>query len=1009
MDNKELEGIAIIGMEGQFPSADNVREFWQMIIAGQTADTDLTEQQLEQAGVPKHTYTQPDYVRKNYIVQHADRFDAAFFEYSPREAETTDPQHRLLLETSYAALENAGYDPSRYPGRIGTILGVGKPIYTFRNVLSQKDILDSVGVLEFYIRNEKSFAVSKIAYKLGLTGPSMAIDTACSTSLVAVHQACQSLLSYECDMMLAGGVSLNLPIYEGYQYLDGGILSRDGYCRPFDELSSGTTNGGGCGVVVLKRLQDAIEDNDHIIAVIKGSAINNDGKRKISYTAPSFDGQVSVIQDALLLSGIEPADVGYIEAHGTGTKLGDPLEMAALATAYALDQPEHAGLVVGSVKSNIGHLDIAAGVASLIKTALSLQHRVLPPTANFRKLNPAIDDKQGKMRVLSTMQAWHAPEHSRCAAVTSLGIGGTNCHLIMQEATPGLSDPGREHQLIILSAKSPGTLHKQINNLSHHLLNNPTNLADVAFTLQVGRQQHSHRAAFVCSKDNVQQVMHTAESKWAECKFPPMQIAFLFPGQGSQYTSMGKQLFQQEPVFASTLEFCFSYLQQQFGFNLANVMWNEQSPELINQTQFAQLSIFCLSYSYAKLLDDWGIQPDVMLGHSIGEYVAACLCGVMSLTTALQVVYHRSRLMSTAAAGKMSIVALPAEQVRQILAELQLMQCCVAVDNSAELCVIAGPEHEIAIAVATLSVNANCHPLHTSHAFHSVLMEPVLEGFRQVMRNVELSAPVKPFMSNLSGDVITAEQAQDPEYWVQHLRNPVRFREGIQAILQTQGTLCIEVGAGTVLSSLVRQQAPAEVKIISCGKHAKDSSGEYETLLSALGQLWCSGVTINWQALHSQQKRLRVPLPGYPFSRTRHWLNAPGETLPPMSPEEEAADSEQFATASQPCENWVEELIHLQWSELLGLPQISTNADFFLVGGHSLLASTLIAKLNNNLGVNLNITDIFEYPSIKSLADYIIKSSFANADETELSAMLDELETISDPYIFNALDEEFSS
>lgn len=995
MDNTEtdeLDGIAIIGMAGRFPGAENVNDFWQNVVAGHVAVTDLTDEQLNHAGISPSVYGKDNYIRKAYVLEHFDRFDAEFFDMTPKEAQTTDPQHRLLLETSYEALEDAGYDPRRYDGRIGSFVGVGKPIYTLRNILSEPGIIESIGALEFSIRTDKSFCASKVAYKLGLTGPSVTVDTACSTGLVAIHQACQSLLNYECDMAIAGGVAMSLPMTEGYAWHDGGIMAKNGHCSPFDHQSSGTTNGSGSALVTLKRLEDAVAEGDNIIAVIKGSAINNDGNRKIGYTAPSYEGQVEVISDALSIADIEPDTVELVEAHGTGTNMGDPLEVQALCEAYQMDENGQAELILTAVKSNIGHLDIAAGSAGLIKAAKALHSQIKPATANFTQLNNKIDSKHGRVKVLAESQPWEEREHPRRAGVSSFGIGGTNAHVVLEEPPVMATAESLDYSLLLCSGRNNRAAEKTVTRLTQHLHEHPTNLADAAFTTQLGRQHFVQRRALVAAKGSDGALGHVIGVKSYDATTPAERVVFMFPGQGAQYAGMAKQLYHQQPLFKETLDNCCEMLQQHLARDLKEVIWADDD-ELVGQTQYTQPSLFVLEYSMAKLLQSYGVEPDVMIGHSIGEYVAATLAGVMSLEDALFVVSRRASLMSQVERGTMMIVPMAADEVRALVESLDLSRTSVAVENAPELCVVAGDDGEVEKVREALGGKVDCHVLHTSHAFHSPMMEPALADFYQVMARVVLNAPDKPFVSNLTGELIEDQQATDPQYWVNHLRNTVKFSTGIGLLDEHDNTLFVEVGPGSVLSTLIKQQGFNNTyHVATCGRHHKDTQHDLAVFLTALGEIWGHGIEVDWVALNQDQGRRRVQLPTYPFERKRHWLNAPGESLPEVEEQDdEAFDMANETPIIEPA-NWIETDIHGVWVELLGIEKISTDACFFSLGGHSLLASRIVVRLSEQMDVQLGIADLFESPTIAGLAERVSLLTIEDSDDDELEALLNEME-----------------
>ncbi|MBD1942157.1 type I polyketide synthase, partial [Coleofasciculus sp. FACHB-712] len=667
-----LEGIAIIGMSGRFPGAKNVEEFWQNLRDGVESISVFTNEELIDAGIAPGLLDNPNHVKAGAVLEDVEFFDASFFGFNPKEAEMTDPQHRIFLECAWEALENAGYDTQRCESRIGVYAGASLNNYLSFNL--NRDQIGSADSFQKLIGNDKDFLTTRVSYKLNLKGPSLTVQTACSTSLVATTLACQSLLNYQCDMALAGGVSIRVPQKTGYLYQEGGILSPDGHCRAFDADAQGTIIGNGVGVVVLKRLEDAIADGDRIHAVIKGSAINNDGSEKVGYTAPSVNGQADAIAEAIALAGVDPETITYIETHGTGTRLGDPIEITALSNVFGANTEKKNFCAIGSVKTNIGHLDAAAGVTGLMKTVLALKHKLIPPSLNFKQPNPEIDFANSPFYVNTQLTEWKANATPRRAGVSSLGIGGTNAHVVLEEApTVKASSSSRPWQLLVLSAKTESALETATANLAAHLKQHPDlNLADVAYTLQVGRRAFEHRRILVCQ--TVEELVNQLETPHPQKVLTHFQeptersIAFMFPGQGAQYVDMGRELYQTEPIFREQVDRCAALLQPHIGMDLRSLLYpNQPNPEAaaekLKQTCFAQPALFAIEYALAQLWMSWGISPQAMLGHSIGEYVAACFAGVMSVEDALALVAIRGRLMQQMPAGAMLAVSLPEAEV----------------------------------------------------------------------------------------------------------------------------------------------------------------------------------------------------------------------------------------------------------------------------------------------------------------------------------------------------------
>ncbi|MEA5452795.1 SDR family NAD(P)-dependent oxidoreductase [Leptolyngbya sp. CCNP1308] len=871
--------IAVVGMAGRFPGSPTLADFWHNLQNGVDAVSHFSEAELLAAGIEAATLKQPNYVKARAILEQADEFDAGFFGLSPRDAEILDPQQRVFLETAWAALETAGYDPQRFAGAIGVYGGATLSGYLF-NLFSQPELMQTVGQFPLVLGNGREFLTTRTSYLMNLRGPSVNVQTACSTALVAVHLAGQALLSGECDLALAGGVSIRLPLKGGYLYQEGGISSPDGRCRAFDARAQGTVGGSGVGLLVLKRLEDALGDRDTIHGVIKGSAINNDGADKISYTAPRIEGQADVIRAAQQVAEVAPESIQVIEAHGTGTILGDPIEVAALTQAFQTTQRGYCAL--GSVKTNIGHLDAAAGAAGLIKTLLALQQRQIPPSLHFEAANPQIDFEHSPFYVNTQLRPWPAPPHGpRRAGVSSFGIGGTNAHVIVEEAPPApVTSESRPWQLLLWSAKTAMALETATQNLAEALEPDGVDLADVAYTLQVGRQAFAQRRMAVCCDRTdaltalTAAAPHRVKSQTAPDSAP--QVVFLLPGQGAQQVGMGRQLYETEPTFRDWIDRGADLLHPHLGLDLRQILYPDDGQqaaalELIHRTDIAQPGLFLLEYALAQLWRQWGITPQALIGHSLGEYVAACLAGVAELEILLPLVALRGKLMAQQPEGAMLSVAQSAERVMSDLpADLVL-----AADNAPELCVVAGSVDAIAHYQQQLETqNIPCRRLKTSHAFHSPLMAGAVAPFRQALSELNLQPPQIPWVSNLTGTWITPEQAIDPDYWVQHLRQPVQFRTGLQTLSEAQALL-LEVGPGQTLTTLARQHPAlkALTKIPSLS-HPRDAQDDGACLLSALGQLWLANVAIDWPGFYAHERPRRVPLPTYPFERQRYWVEA---------------------------------------------------------------------------------------------------------------------------------------
>jgi phthiocerol/phenolphthiocerol synthesis type-I polyketide synthase E len=889
-DSTQLaDGIAVIGMAGKFPGAPNLAAYWENLRNGVESITRFSEHELE---VSPAISQNPQYVRARGIMEGVDLFDADFFNINPREAEYTDPQHRLLLETAWEALENAGYDTERFAGSIGVFAGCSQNTYLLCNLASHPGFLteflsfQQMGAHPSMLGNDKDFVATRIAYKMNLRGPSIAVQCACSTSLVAVVQACQNLLTFQCDLALAGGVSVTFPQKRGYVAEEGSLASSEGRCRPFDAAAGGTVFGDGVGLVVLKRADEAIRDGDHIHAVIRGFAVNNDGSTKVSYMAPSVDGQAEAIATAQALAGIDVATIRYVEAHGTGTSLGDPIEVAALTKAFRAGTSERQFCALSAVKGNIGHLEAASGVAGLIKAILALEHGEIPPTLHFSAPNPRIDFAASPFYVCSKLQAWPASEIPRRAGVSSFGVGGTNAHIVLEEAPKAsVSSASTQPQLLVLSAKSESALEDATNRLAEYLRGNPEiSMADAAYTLQVGRRVFRHRRVWVSrTAEETVELLGTKKSGKvlsSDTQNRKGSVALLFPGQGAQQVDMGRELYETHPIFRAQVDLCCERLAPELGLDLRDVLYPADDADKIEaqdrlmQTSLTQPALFVVEYALAQVWLSLGVRPQVMIGHSLGEYVAAVLAGIFTLEDALHLLAVRGRLIQTMPSGTMLAVVLPEKEVTSLLED----GLSLAAVNGPKLCVVSGPEETVAALRAKLSGQGTVNrELKTSHAFHSAMMEPILAEFEAEVRRVPRNKPQIAIVSSLYGRVATDEEWTDPGYWSAQLRHTVRFADAVSTLLNQPDLALLEVGPGQTLTTLARQnsakqpgQITNQATIYSSPRTCKES--EVAEFLSAAGQLWLAGVEIDWRALHSGAARRRVPLPTYPFERKRHWI-----------------------------------------------------------------------------------------------------------------------------------------
>ncbi len=872
--------IAVIGLACRFPGSHDSTAFWANLRKGVESISELSEEDLRAAGIQEPVRRDPNYVRMRGLIHGIDLFDADFFGVMPKEAELMDPQHRLFLECAWETFEHAGYDPDQFHGSIGVYAGSSTSGYLF-NLFPQGVLLQSAADMAGLLGVEKDSLPTRVSYKLNLEGPSVAIQTACSTSLVAVHLACQGLLAGECDMALAGGVSINVPQQVGYLYQKSGIASPDGHCRAFDADARGTVGGSGVGIVLLKRVEDAEADGDHILALIKGTAINNDGAQKVGYTAPSVEGQAKVIRAAQVAGRVEPESIHYIEAHGTGTPMGDPIEVTALTQAFRVGTDRKGFCALGSVKSNIGHLDAAAGIAGLIKTVLTLSHKQIPPSLHYSTPNPEITFSETPFYVNTKLIEWTSPDKPRRAGVSSFGLGGTNAHVVMEEAPsaePRTHRARTGHRLFVVSAKTEAALNERAARLSAYLKEHPSvELEDVAYTLQAGRKAFVHRRWLVAdSIDEVRQALNRSDfSHRIGQAGKPRPVVFLFSGQGAQYRAMGRGLYAQEPIFREQVDRCATLLTARTGMDIKSVLFDDSltDPERLNNTAFTQPALFVLEYALAALWMSLGVHPQGMLGHSVGEYVAACLSGVFSLEDALRLVAERGRLMQRMPSGSMLAVSISEADARSLLHD----SIDLAAVNAPNQCVLSGPESAIKSLQEILSgKGVHSVRLTTSHAFHSRMMDPILESFAAEVAGVTRHAPTIPWISNITGDWIGSADAMDPSYWAKHVRRTVRFADGVETLCREPERILLEVGPGHALCSLAQRQIDDRPVLalasLSKPRELSSDTSEPSSFLEAVGRLWATGVAIDWTGLYRGERPQRLPLPTYPFERRRFWV-----------------------------------------------------------------------------------------------------------------------------------------
>jgi acyl transferase domain-containing protein len=870
--------IAVIGMAGRFPGAANIEAFWANLAAGVESITLFTDQELEAAGVPAALLQDADYVKAKGHLQDTDMFDGDFFGYPPRQAERMDPQIRLLHECSWAALEEAGYVPDAYPGRVGVYFGALDNLEWIRSLGDQPE-----GDMDLFLLNYRDYISTRISFKLNLTGPSFTVLSACSTSLVAIHLACQALRQNECEAALAGGASIAFPEKNGYLFQEGLLLSSDGHCRTFDARADGTVFGDGVGVVVLKRLADALADGDPIRAVIRGSAVNNDGQERMGFTAPRIEGQRQVLSAALAAARATPDSIQMVEAHGTGTKLGDPIEFAALRQAYA--GVNRGRIALGSVKTNIGHNNIAAGVAAFIKAVLSLENQMMPPSLNYQAPNPLIEFENSPFYVNNVLRPWPENGAPRRAAVSAFGFGGTNAHMILEAAPAPAPIPGshaRPQQLLPLSARTESAVQAAARNLANHFRLHPqTSLADAAHTLAHGRKVFTHRRTVVAA--NLAQAISALESADAapRSEKKTSELIFMFPGQGAQYVGMAGELYREETLFRSTFDHCADILVSHLGMDIRDVIFcrgmsASEAGQRLTQTSLAQPAIFAVSFALAELLKSWGLRPKAFIGHSLGEFVAACLSGVFSLPDALFLVSKRGGLMQSVPPGAMLAVPLAETELSNWLDSRH----AIAAVNAPELCVVSGDVPAIEELRQRLSeARIASQPLVTSHAFHSPMMEPALEPFRRLAEGIHLHPPTVPIMSTVTGTWADPNEISTIEYWARNMRQAVRFSQAITNLLADNDAALLEVGPGRALSNLCKMHLAQPRPVLASMRSAQETLSDQAFLLESVGKLWAAGVSLDWQAVQGSGPHRRVPLPGYPFERRRYRITRPQQPV----------------------------------------------------------------------------------------------------------------------------------
>ena len=856
--------IAVIGMAGRFPGANTIDELWQVLAEGRETTRFFTDEEIDPSIPPNVKYA-PNYIKARGVIDKSDEFDPMFFGLNPKAAELMDPQQRIFLEIAWEALESTGHLPSKYTGSVGVFAGTGANTYFINNVLSNQHLISNVGPLIVTTLNEKDYVSSRTAYELNLTGPAVSVHSACSTSLLAIAEAVASLRDGQCDVALAGGASITAPVNSGHLYQEGTMLSGDGHCRSFDANSDGTVFSDGAGVVLLKTLENAIHDGDTIYSVIKGVGVNNDGGDKGSFTAPSASGQAGAIAMAIQNAGVSPADISYVEAHGTATKLGDPIEIAGLTMAFG-PQDKNQYCAIGSIKSNMGHLTAAAGVAGFIKTTLALYNKQIPASLFYERPNPNIDFESSPFYVNATFTDWHAEK--RIAGVSSFGVGGTNVHVVVEEYPQEIKQGSASHelQLFTWSAKTEGSVNSYRDKLATYITNyNSAELADVAYTLQTTRTDFTYRSfAIAGNKEELLARLNVAPDALSSKKLvaKATEVAFMFPGQGAQYLNMGRGLYNNQPVFKAAVDECVGLLKGTLQENIFDIIFidskDEAAGEALKNTLYTQPALFIISYAMAKLWISWGIEPAVLTGHSIGEFVAAYFAGIFTLPDAVKLIAIRAQMVSETPTGSMVSVRLSEDELKAILPDT----LSIAVVNSNRAAVAAGTHEDVAKFVELLTEKGiAARVLQTSHAFHSAMMDSIVAPFEEVVKTIQLNRPVRPIISTITGNWMTDAEATSPAYWAHHVRNTVRFADVANVLLEDEGRIALEVGPGNVLSTLVKQQASGRTVTAIAGIEETKDISTYGSVLKALGTLWLNGIEPDWKAFYAGQTRLLAKHP----------------------------------------------------------------------------------------------------------------------------------------------------
>lgn len=1006
------QSVAIIGMSGRFPGADTISAFWRNLVAGVCSLETLTDNALRASGVSDDILNNPRCIKRAGVLHNIDKFDAAFFNYSPREAELIDPQQRLFLECAWEAFEDAGYTPESVNGSVGVFAGAGMNYYFIKNLLSQQKRFEDIVDFLTFIGNDKDYLCSRVSYKLGLTGPSFVVNSACSSSLVAVQVGYQSLLTYQCDLALCGGVALQSPRARASLYHEGEIFSQDGCCRAFDKNADGIVFGEGLGLVMLKRTEDALRDNDHIYAIIRSAVVNNDGSAKAGFTAPGVESQSELIALAQDLAGVHPDDIAFIEAHGTGTKLGDAIEVNALTSAFRRKTSRRQFCALGSVKTNIGHLDVAAGITGLIKTALALENKLLPPSLHLTEENPELELNSSPFYVAKEPVTWTDNNLPLIAGLSSFGMGGTNVHLIMQEPPLPRSQAlkNRTHYLLPLSAQTETALKDTRERLQKHITENRNlSIQDIAFTLQIGRRAFCKRWYAVCT--NTEELLQLLSNDVKVLTSVPSEnstqpVIFAFSGQGSQYPGMGQGLYESEPVVRDVLDKARQIMLSETGEDLFTTLFPssdiapDTAAKTLARTVYTQPALFALEYAIARLFISFGITPSACIGHSIGEYTAAVIAGVFTFEQCMKIVIRRGRLMDSMQHGSMAYVALNEKELQPLING----NLVIALVNGPSSCVVSGPSDEITACMDAMQQNnIRCGLLQTSHAFHSPMMEEAANQFREFLDNITICRPSLPIISNVSGTWLTDEQCTSSQYWADQLRKTVCFSDGISELLSRNYRLFLEIGPGNTLSTLIGMHTVTTEAItaIPSLRHSasKDNDGTFFTC--AIGKLWTAGISVDWSKLYSSgQTPKRIPLPAYPFERKRYWIEFTerSSTINDKDVSQKLITDNAHYSDESPVtikqmidlssRESVTSIVSEAWSAVLGIDNWDHDESFLSLGGNSLMLSQIVARLNERLPYVLHMSFLMGVYTINEQVERLLE--FGKSDPNAVAQTINE-------------------